>query len=474
VGHPTQILGQCAYGTYTCTPINNNYPYGSTNETQLFGGFGLTWTFNLQSTNYVTIEGIELTTHNGVCTIGMGYPAYPRGCSSGIPYDDYAQNGFLTNTATSNIVLQDVYIHGFDAAGLYGPIGGPITMTRVFSGFNAMAGWNFDDGSGTPDATGSSITANYVTMIFNGCYEQYPITATYPARVCYDTNSGGFGDSWSGQGGSGQGSILTSFTCNHCVDDYNTKDGFIGPHIVIPNLTITNSVAIGNMGANWKWGGDDTVINTTTFQNNLTVNNCSRMSQPMTGVPSTYNMYLTGFCRAGGNGIASVIPIGSTWNMQNNTFISAQQIAWYVACAGTDTSCPSTINSTNNVFLGYTDPDNPYGTNVPTLYYLDPGIVLNASHNVEFGMKDGTCPSTANGVKCTDPLLLNEPSQTWVNEAALDVFNPFNAGNSFEITASSPAKGKGMALSGLTADYYGTTRATPPAIGALEYGAHSR
>jgi hypothetical protein len=70
--------------------------------------------------------------------------------------------------------------------------------------------------------------------------------------------------------------------------------------------------------------------------------------------------------------------------------------------------------------------------------------------------------------------LLNEPSQTWVNEAALDVFNPFNAGNSFEITASSPAKGKGMALSGLTADYYGTTRATPPAIGALEYGAHSR
>ena len=194
----------------------------------------------------------------------------------------------------------------------------------------------------------------------------------------------------------------------------------------------------------------------------------------MTGVPSTYNMYLTGFCRAGGNGIASVIPIGSTWNMQNNTFISAQQIAWYVACAGTDTSCPSTINSTNNVFLGYTDPDNPYGTNVPTLYYLDPGIVLNASHNVEFGMKDGTCPSTANGVKCTDPLLLNEPSQTWVNEAALDVFNPFNAGNSFEITASSPAKGKGMALSGLTADYYGTTRATPPAIGALEYGAHSR
>jgi hypothetical protein len=71
--------------------------------------------------------------------------------------------------------------------------------------------------------------------------------------------------------------------------------------------------------------------------------------------------------------MASVIPIGSTWNIKNNTFISANQIALYVACAGTDTSCPATINSTNNVFLGYADPNNPYGAgDVPTLYYLLP------------------------------------------------------------------------------------------------------
>jgi hypothetical protein len=472
VSRHTRILGGCAYGTYNCTPINNNYPYGATNETQLFGGFGLTWTFNLQSTSNVDIEGIELTTHNGKCTLGMGSPAYPRGCSGSVPYDDFAQNGFITNTSSSNITLQDVYVHGFNSSGFYGPIGGAINMTRVFSGFNAFAGWNFDDGHGTPDATGSSVTARYVTMMFNGCYEQYPITAKYPAQVCYDTNSAGFGDSWSGQG-VGTESVLSSFTCDHCVNMYNTKDGFIGPHLDVPQLTITNSVSIGNMGANWKWGGDDTVVNTTTFQNNLTVNNCTRMKEAMTGVPATYNQYLTGFCRAGGNGMAAVIPIGSTWNLQNNTFISAQQIALFVACAGSDASCPATVNSTNNVFLGFTDPNNPYGSgNVPATYYFSPGIVLNTSHDIEFGMRNGACPSTANGMKCADPKLLNEPSQTWTNESALDVFNPFNtAPNSFYPTSVSILRAAGIQIPGLTTDYYNAARPNPPGIGAVEYTA---
>ena len=101
----------------------------------------------------------------------------------------------------------------------------------------------------TPDAPGSSITATHVIMEGNGCQEQYPLTNAFPAMVCYDTNSGGFGDSWSGQN-----TTLDSFSCNDCQDLYNTKDGFIGPHTWISTLTITNSTSIGNMGQNWKWG----------------------------------------------------------------------------------------------------------------------------------------------------------------------------------------------------------------------------
>ena len=488
---PTKILGQCAYGTYTCTPINNDYPYGTTNETQIFGGFGLAWTFNLQNSNYVTIEGIELTEHNGVCTVA-GAPSYPAACdTSTTPFSDIAENGFLTNSMTSNLTLQDVYIHGFTSDGLFGPIGGPITMTRVFVGFNGLAGWLFDDGYATQDGPGSSITANYVTMDFNGCYEQYPIKTTYPAQVCYDTNSEGFGDSWSGQGSGsgGQVSELSSFYCNHCVDDYNTKDAFIGPHIAIPNLTIINSVAIGNMGSNWKWGGEDAYPMTLTFDNNLTVNNCYRMNTAIPGTPSTYNQYLTGFCRAGGNGMASVIPTGSTWNITNSTFVSADNIAFYIACSGTDTTCPSTVNTTNDVFLGYTDPSTG-GAGQPTLYYfctysgtgactngdgsLAPNITLNASHNIEYGMKSGTgsCPTTASGILCEDPLLYEEPAQPWpaAGEPALDVFSPFSFPNSFYPTASSPIISAGTTYTGIpSVDYYGTAYTSPPIMGAVEY-----
>ena len=481
---PTKILGGCAYGTYTCTPINSNYPYGTTNETQLFGGFGLAWAFNLQSTNYVQMEGLEFTTHNlyngsgsGQCTASVGTPAYPQSCSTGTPYSDFANSALLLglngSAASQNITLQDIYIHGMASAGIYGPLGGPITMTRVFVGYNAFAGWNFDDGYGTENGAGASIAASYVTMNFNGCYEEYPISHTYPARVCYDTNSGGFGDSWSGQGSGGQGAYLASFTCNYCVNDYNTKDGFIGPHIIIPTISITNSVSIGNMGSNWKWGGSDGYPNTTTFENNLTVNNCTRMEFSMMGVPSAFNTYLTGFCRAGGNGMASVIPIGSTWNLINNTFITAQQIALFVACSGSDVSCSSTINSTNNVFLGYVDPNNPYGgSTVPTLYYLPTGTTLNVSHNDEYGMQGGTCPSTTNGTKCVSPLLLNQPSQTWVSEAALDVFNPFVANNSFYPTSGSPLLLAGT-TGGPSTDYYGVSYTNPAPMGGVQYVASS-
>src|SRR5260370_518514 len=190
----TRILGQ-NYAACNAGGATNPKLYES-NLTQLFGGFSLNWTFNLPNTQYVDIQYIELTTHNCGCP-RVASPAYPRDCNNNQPLDDYAQDGFLTNNKTANITFQDVYVHGFNASGLQGPIGGPITMTRVFVGFNAHAGWDFDDGSSTPDAPGSSINASYVTMIGNGCYEEYPVKHAFPARACYDDNSGGFGDAWS-------------------------------------------------------------------------------------------------------------------------------------------------------------------------------------------------------------------------------------------------------------------------------------
>jgi hypothetical protein len=482
----TRILGACAYGSYTCTNPTTTRPG---NLTQIFGGFSVLGTLNLQGTQYVDVQGIEVTAHNGAC-VQHGSPAYPANCSTSSPLSDFANTGILTNNTTANVTMQDVYVHGFTAQGLFGPIGGPISMTRVFIGFNGFAGWLFDDGSDTPDAPGSSITASYVTMEGNGCYEQYPIVNTqFPAQACYDSVSNGFGDAWSGQD-----TELDSFTCDHCVDIYNTKDAFIGPHTQIASLRITNSYAAGNMGAQWKWGA--TQNSTVLFQDNLTVTNCLRMTEALPGAAQNFNQstgmpgsYLTNFCRAGGAGFANLTRSGSTNDFYGNTFIGLGNIVYQVGCGyysignvfNSESNCntASTVFKDNNM-LGYTEPGNE-----PTAFYCllyangstctngttDTGIRMTNSYNNEYGLKGGTTDTCGvNNITCVDPLLVNEPAPPFPGtETSFDVFNPFaGPGNSFYPASTSPLIGAGVAISGLTTDYYGMAFTNPPVIGAIQ------
>jgi hypothetical protein len=412
----------------------------------------MAYTLNLENAKYVDIQCLEITSHNGVC-VTSGSPRYPRSCNTDQPLDDYAGSGILTNNATSNVTFEDVYIHGFNSSGLFGPIGGPITMTRLFIGFNGFAGWNFDDGHNTPDAAGSSINANYVIMEGNGCDEQYPIINAFPAQVCYDTNSQGFGDSWSGQD-----ATLDSFICDHCQMLYNTKDGFIGPHTSATTLVIENSESIGNMGQQWKWGGK-AVPTDTTFINNLTVGNCNRMSASLPGAPSTYNKYLTGFCRAAGDVFAFVTPKGSHLLIANNTIVAYSATVFDLACQPADTCGSTPFTFANNIFLGY----YLKGAEPPGLLYSDDRLIkVTASHNVEYGLRSGSGSACRGDIICSDPRLVNEPPQQgWTNQTFLDSFN-------FKPTTGSPANGHGIAASRITTDYYGNARPNPPSIGAVE------
>jgi hypothetical protein len=460
--HHTRILGACAYGTYSC---NSGTAIQKANLTQLFGGFGVGSVIGLQSTQYVDIEGLELTTHNGACS-RVGAPSYPRGCNSGVPLDDYASQGITTDNKTANVLLQDVYVHGMSSNGLFGPIGGAIAMTRVQVNFNAFAGWNFDDGSDTPDAAGSSINASYVTMMGNGCMEEYPIVHTqYPALSCWDASSGGFGDSWSGQD-----TELDSFVCDHCVDNYNTKDAFIGPHTNIKNLTITNSEAIGNMGQSWKWGSYPG--GAVTFENNLTVGDCFRMSEQLPGAAQNFNestgvggSYLSEYCRAAGMVFGVIAAPNSTWTVAGNTIVSYQPSIFVLNCTTAGACGTAKINFRDNLVLGYTTATNYFpgaSGEAPGLYYLlDNSITYNSANSLEFGIRDGdNCGS--NGIICSDPLLVDEPLQGSVPpETTLDNFN-------FNVMPGSPAVHAGVAVPGLVTDFNGVTRPDPPSIGALE------
>jgi hypothetical protein len=278
---------------------------------------------------------------------------------------------------------------------------------------------------------------------------------------------------------------LSSFTCDHCAILYNTKDGFIGPHTQIDALQITNSVAIGNMGAQWKWAAS--INSNVLFQNNLTVTNCIRMGEALPGAVQNFNQstglpgsHLTNYCRAGGAGFAIITRAGSVNHFYGNTVVGAGVIIFQDGCGyyahGTgyhpETNCGSVPNVfTDNNFLGYNDPNT--GTGSPSaLYYTDDPstFFFTGSYNNEYGLKGGTTDTCGtNNNTCVDPKMKGEPAQGWPgSEAALDVFNPFVPNNSFYPSSGSPLIGAGTPITGLTTDYYGTPRPNPPSIGAVE------
>ncbi len=126
----------------------------------------------------------------------------------------------------------------------------------------------------------------------------------------------------------------------------------------------------------------------------------------------------------------------------------------------------------DNIFLGYTDTLAAgwnssqigwacYSSCLSKQGTTTDAMWTNRTNNIFYGFNGDYAASYATELTA-DPLFVGEPSQTWTAESRLDNFN-------FNITSSSPAKGAGVAISGLTIDHAGSTYATPPSIGALEY-----
>ena len=462
----TRILGECAYGSYSCNPVIN-YPYTGNNLTQLYASFSSGVALYLYGSKFVDLEGLELTTHNGKCArYGTRNPL--PGCNRGssYPLSDQADQGIATDNKTSDVLLQDMYIHGFSSNGIGGPIGGKITVNRANISFNNFAGWNFDDGKPTNNAPGSSVEQHYVTMVGNGCQEEYPIVHTqFPAKGCWDSTTGGFGDAWSGQDGN-----LDSFTCDHCLIAYNTKDGAMGPHTGIVNIALTNSAWIGNMGQDGKWGQNDNA--TFLFQNNVIVGNCLRMSQLIPGAAQNFDSGtgltgsgLAGYCRAAGPVFDYFSGANSIVRFDHNTVVTYQPTIFEPGCYHQGQCGSSPLNFTNNIVLGITSTYNfsPFNPGQkPGLFYKDDGSVpIQASHNIWYGIKNDYSTCNTNGTLCIDPLLANEPGQQSVApESTLDNFN-------FHPSAGSPANSAGLrdALTPLL-DYYGNPQTILPTIGA--------
>ena len=469
-GAHTKILGGCAYDG-DCVPVLA-VPYTGGNLTQLFGGFGAGTVLNASGTSYVDFAGLEITSHNGTCS-RVGAPNYPTSCSTSSPISDYVTQGVSTSDTASNLTFTDINEHGVNSNGFYGSIGGPISMTRVIVVFNALAGYDFDDGNA--DAAGSSITASYVWMEGNGCQEQFPIVnASFPALACWDTNSAGFGDSWSGQT-----TNLVSFTGDHLTTIYNTKDGFIGPHTLIQNLSLTHSQWYGNMGSQLKWGTQNN--GSTLFQDNFVNGNCNAMSVQIPGAAQNFNQstsqggsYLTNYCRASGATFAISSGNPATFLAAGNTIISdIAETTLELTCVDLGSCTTTNWQFTDNIFLGYAVPASygPFGGGyLPAIYYNNDtptnDIYVTSTNNLFYGNRNDDCAGGTGGVVltsvnpiCASPSLAGQPS----SYSSESVFFPFIPVNNLYPNTGSAAIHAGVPVAGMTDDYYGNLRPTPPA-----------
>jgi hypothetical protein len=401
--HHTRILGE------------NYANCSASNKTQLFGGYGVGAVLNL-SAAYVDVQCLDLTRHSDC--IRMGVPADPSNCRTGFPLDDYATNGIVTDTHTHDVLLQDLWIHGFTSRGIIGPIGGLVTARRVIIAYNGGAGWDFDDGKSTP-MIHAVLNLDHVTVEWNGCNQMYPGTG---AVSCYGQSSGGYGDGV----GTPDHTCITAHV-DHSIFRYNTQDGFDFLHNDSGNcsLSIENSTAYGNNGAQFKWGSHDQPV---IFNNNTVVGNCRRLSAPMDHQPTSYNRNLGDFCRAE-DAIAFDMKNGATVTFTNNSIVSYSPTTIDIGCDGSNCSS-ATLIFRNNIVLGYDNrttykdggqPGGPGG-----FYFAHPIGHILRSDNIFFGLRNLKCVTSE---KCTDPHFVREPR--FSREQDLDHFD-------FRLSSRSP------------------------------------
>ena len=278
------------------------------------GGYGVEAVFSLQGASYVDVACFDVTDFSNCGRAGQA-----SSCNTTNPLSDYATNGIVMNNSTNNTTITDVNIHGMASAGILGATGDGVVATRVSVSGNPSAGWNMDDGSG---ATGSGhLTLSYFTAQWNGCAEEYPIVDALPYADCTDDNSTGYGD------GIGTATVTSNpawiMNIDHSVAAYNTQDGFDLLHLQGngSTLSISDSLAYGNMGQQLKIGAAGTAIN------NLLVGNCNALRQAIPGTPSGYNSKLSDFCRAADVPVVVAISDGGlTTQYINNTLYAANNI----------------------------------------------------------------------------------------------------------------------------------------------------
>ncbi len=446
-GHPTRILGEnfgsCTSGSAK-TQLNVSW-YG-------FAGF------DIRDSQFLDIECVEITDLAQCAQAG----AYTHTCTGS---DNFGANGIQTSALTGNVTLTDINVHGLAGNGILGAVGAGVVGTRVRIYAMPAGGINMDDdpwGQGNLSVAGG-LTWNFSATGFSGCVEQYPIVLSYPYIECRDQNTGA-----GAPDGLGTANTTGDWSFDHDLWEYNFQDGLDLLHSGMQNLSVTNSMSIGNDGQAYKIGS----ANKVTFQNNWSMANCYRIGTTIGDEPPGAVVPGVTLCRANDDNVFFFDYFGST-KVQASSFSGTQQVILDLLVGGDDGNYMATYLE-DDVIMPYGDANTAggYPGHNPALFFTLGALPANyfvfRDHNDIFNTANG-CSDAISTEICTSPVWLNQYSTAspiptpLSNETVLD-------GITGELDTGSPLPGAGMLLPGITTDITGASRPNPPAIGAYEPG----
>jgi hypothetical protein len=391
---------------------------------------------DLRSTSNAVVACLELTDHSG-CIEFHADPATACRRDS-YPYGDWAADGLVAADST-NVLLQDLDIHGLAAAGVRA---GRLRDWRVDNlriAANGWVGWDGDiDGD---DSNQGRLVFTGWTVEWNGCAESYPELGH---AKCWAQSAGGYGD------GVGTGATGGYWIIEDAVFRYNTSDGLDLLYVREPGsrIEVRRTRAYANAGDQIKINGDAVLAN------NLVVSECGFFE----GKPFTYDVDA---CRAGGSALALTLRQGAKVSVVNSTVAGEGDCLVIADCD--DGACDGSeqILLQNNLFRGY--PEFLASGDDACYLWLDrSGLYqVRADYNLIDGAKLDNQYLGAQDI-LADPLLV---------DASLGTFDG-------RLQASSPAVASGLAvgaLDGLIPDHDLELNRRPAGTGAdrgaLEQGA---
>jgi len=258
---------------------------------KLVGINGIHRVLNLEGSSHVELGNLEVTDGSD-CVYGHSNSS--AACTSSMPW---ARVG-LYASASRNVWMYDVNIHGLAARGMQAGGLTDWTMERIKLNKNGLAGW--DGNIGSNGSNSGKITIRDIEIGWNGCGER---VATGEPWACWAQQTGGYGDGLGTTETGGQWLIEDAFIHHNTSDglDLRYMDGADSTHV-----TLRRVHAVANAGNQVKIRGSSLI------ENSVMVGHCTYFK-------GKHFMQAGDLCRSDGSTLQLVMTGNDTAIVRHNT-----------------------------------------------------------------------------------------------------------------------------------------------------------